>query len=640
MSEMLNQSVSGVRNQELSEEDVERVFERGGSLFRQLFDHSSIGMTVAAMSGQFLRVNPAFERFIGYTSDELTTMSFIDITHPEDIPLSEQIRIDIVNGVKPKEITEKRYLTKNGGTKWGSITRALVTDDHTGLELFVAQIQDVTEKVNAQRASDASEQRLAAFLNVAADRYWETDSEHRFVYISDPGWIHPRLSTDNLIGRTRWGIENSPVDPPWDAYRAILDRHEAFQDYEYHRIRPDGTESYIRTSGQPMFDGDGRFTGYRGINREISREITATQQAENKVKVAQQRLFDAMENIDAGIVLWDATGAFVYCNNFYIELQPEARDLTPGSRFEDFFDKVSKNHLSRIESEKDREAYLQSINERTDVGQDFDYPAVDGRWMRRRRQRLSDGAVVAFHTDITEQRRAENLKDEFVSLISHELRTPLTSVMGAVGLAMEGVTGEIPKETYDILEIAYRNCLALTEHVNNILDLSKIEAGEMVFNMAVVDVMPLVAEVIDLNSIFAEQLGCHYEMKSQLVGSKIFADPVRIGQTLTNLLSNAAKYAANSGAVDIGVTRRDGQIRISVTDRGNGIPHHLREKIFNRFTQAEETNNRNIGGTGLGLSIAKEIVEHHGGKIDFETEMGKGTTFYFELPEHDGASEK
>ena len=279
------------------------------------------------------------------------------------------------------------------------------------------------------------------------------------------------------------------------------------------------------------------------------------------------------------------------------------------------------------------------MSERRDVGQDFDYQAADGRWIRRRRQRLSDGAIVAFHTDITEQRRAENLKDEFVSLVSHELRTPLTSVMGAVGLAMEGITGEIPREAHDILEIAYRNCLTLTGHVNNILDLSKIEAGEMVFDMAALEVMPLVTETIELNSIFAEQLGCHYKINSQSAGSKIFADPIRIGQTLTNLLSNAAKYAPNSGAVDLDVARKDGKIRISVTDRGNGIPHHLREKIFNRFTQAEETNNRNTGGTGLGLSIAKEIVEYHGGKIDFETEIGKGTTFYFELPEYDGAAQ-
>lgn len=624
---------AGTAKDVMSEEDVDRLFQRGGSLFTQLFDNSTIGMTVAATTGQFLRVNPAFERFIGYSSAELTQMSYLDITHPDDIPLSVEIRDDIRKRLTPREVTEKRYLSKDGSVKWGSITRALVTDDETDLQLFVAQIQDVTEKVNSQNAHRESEQRLEAFLDAAADRYWETDAEHRYTYISAQLDSDQRPVSESMIGRRRWETESAMIsDPHWETYRALIAKQEPFKDYEYTRIRPNGTEAHIRTSGIPIINNNGEFCGYRGINREISHEITVSRQAENLAKMAQQRLFDAMENIDAGIILWDSESRFVYCNSFYTELQPAADKLVPGSRFKDYFKQVTGQRLKSFQTEKERLEYSENLGEVADVNRDFDYQAADGRWIRRRRQLLTDGSIVSFHTDITEQRRAENLKDEFVSLVSHELRTPLTSVMGAVGLAMEGVTGDIPQETHDMLEIAYRNCQTLTGHVNNILDLSKIEAGEMVFDMTLVEIMPLIEEAIELNSIFAAQLGCQYELQSGLAVSMVFADPVRISQVLTNLLSNAAKYAPQSGIIELAVTEDGGQIRISVTDHGKGIPHHLRDKIFDRFTQAEETNTRRSGGTGLGLSIAKEIVEYHDGRIDFETQIGDGTTFFFELP--------
>lgn len=632
---MTNQTPSGASTDDLSEEDVDRIFRQGDSLFCQLFDSSTIGMTVASTDARFLRVNPTFERFIGYSSAELLQLSLLDITHPDDIALSEEIRDNIPDGVQPVPVIEKRYITKDGITKWGSVTRTQVKDEETGTRLIVAQIQDVTDLVIFQSAQEATDKRLESYLNIAADRYWETDRQHRFVYLSAPTQEFPRLATGELLGRTRWEIENSSVNPPWDAYQAIMESHEPFNDYEYHRIRPDGSESNIRTSGEPIFDNEGNFEGYRGINREITKELGAYQLAENKFQLAQQRMFDAMEHLEAGIILWSKDLEFVYCNSYFRELQPELGPLlVPGAIFAEVAAQFDMLRLEGLEDAISRSVHREQAETRDSLNGVFDYSIADGRWIRARRQRLSDGSIISFHTDVTEQKRAVNLKDEFVSLISHELRTPLTSVMGAVGLVIEGITGKISDETAEMLKIAYRNCETLNRHVNDILDLSKIEAGEMLFNMEVVDVRGLIEKTVELNSIFAEQLECYYEVADGPDDVRIFGDPDRISQTLTNLLSNAAKHSPQHGGVTLSVERIDGHVRISVTDRGDGIPHRMRDKIFDRFTQAEETNNRKFGGTGLGLSIAKEIIHHHGGRINFTTQINSGTTFFFELPEY------
>ncbi len=249
--------------------------------------------------------------------------------------------------------------------------------------------------------------------------------------------------------------------------------------------------------------------------------------------------------------------------------------------------------------------------------------------MRLGERRLFTGIV----RDITERKKVDRLKNEFVSTVSHELRTPLTSIRGSLGLIAGGVAGEIPAQAKSLVDIAHNNCERLVRLINDILDIEKIESGKLVFDFHPVEIMQLMDEALEANQAYAEQFRVRYTFDGDLSGVKTLADKDRLMQVMANLLSNAAKFSPANDVVVVSVARHGREIRVSVTDHGTGIPEEFHHRIFQKFAQADASDTRQKGGTGLGLNISKAIIEKHGGEIGFKTQSGIGTTFYFDLPE-------
>ncbi len=244
-------------------------------------------------------------------------------------------------------------------------------------------------------------------------------------------------------------------------------------------------------------------------------------------------------------------------------------------------------------------------------------------------QRMFVGIV----RDITERKQVEKMKNEFISTVSHELRTPLTSIQGSLALIDKTRPEGLSEKHVRLLGIAHKNCVRLVRLINDILDIEKIESGRIEFDLSALELSPLVHQAIEANQSFADQFSVSLVLSRDLPGAMIHADSDRLTQVLTNLLSNAAKFSPEGGAVEVSLTRSDGGLRVEVADHGDGIPEEFRERIFSKFAQADSSSTRKRQGTGLGLSIAKAIVDKHGGRIGFDTETGAGTTFFFELPE-------
>ena len=232
----------------------------------------------------------------------------------------------------------------------------------------------------------------------------------------------------------------------------------------------------------------------------------------------------------------------------------------------------------------------------------------------------------------TELRRISDLKDEFVSSINHELRTPLTSIGASLKLLDAGVVGPLPEKGAELVQIASRNCDRLVRLINDVLDLQKIEAGEMPVAFERVSVSGLVARAIDDNLAFA----AHHDVRL-VVGSlpesdlAVDLDRDRILQVLTNLVSNAVKVSPVDAAVEIGAMSDGDGVLFEVVDSGPGIPDDLVPVLFERFSQAGGSD-RVQGGTGLGLAISRGLIEQHSGAIGFDTKRGEGTRFWFTLP--------
>jgi signal transduction histidine kinase len=229
---------------------------------------------------------------------------------------------------------------------------------------------------------------------------------------------------------------------------------------------------------------------------------------------------------------------------------------------------------------------------------------------------------------------ALRVKSDFLSTMSHELRTPLTSIRGAIDILVSGHFGELPKRMKSVVSIAQRNCGSLISLINDILDLQKIESGNMPYTIDKIDVVDLVRHSVATNGPYAEQLGIKLDFISESKPIVALGDFQRLSQVLSNILSNAAKFSAPKSNVTIIIAESEGRVRVSVCDTGIGLEEADAAKVFDRFSQIDATESRSFSGTGLGMNISRRIMEAHGGLISYTKNVGPGTTFFIEL---DGA---
>jgi PAS domain S-box-containing protein len=261
----------------------------------------------------------------------------------------------------------------------------------------------------------------------------------------------------------------------------------------------------------------------------------------------------------------------------------------------------------------------------------------DYRWVRAHGQATwnEQGQAVRMAgsiSDISERRRIEQIKAEFVSTVSHELRTPLTSISGSLSLLLGGALGEAPRAMQPMLEIAHKNTLRLVHLINDLLDIEKLAAGKVNFAFELLPLMPLIEQAIESTRVIGEQVGVALEQTERVDHVQVRVDRIRLQQVLGNFLSNAIKFSPPGAPVVIKASRHDHLVRVEISDRGPGVPAEFRTRIFQKFSQADSSDARQQAGTGLGLAISKELIERMNGRVGFTSEPGRGACFYFELP--------
>lgn len=384
-----------------------------------------------------------------------------------------------------------------------------------------------------------------------------------------------------------------------------------------------------------------RITNGSHLFAGIVRDITERKRVGEALRRSEERFDLAIRGSNDGLWDWDMNANRVYFSPRWKSMLGYAEDEM-GEALDEWRKRIFPDEVDRVMA--GLRAYLDGRTEHYQSEhrmrhKDGHYVWVLDRGIAQRDAEGKPYRMVGIHTDISKQKQMENLKSEFVSTVSHELRTPLTSIRGSLGLVAGGVTGELSVQARELIDVAYKNTERLLALINDILDIEKIQSGKMDYHFKPQALMPLIEQVIASNAGYAEQYNITYQLTAGLHGVMVNVDGERLMQVMSNLLSNAAKFSHAGGRVEVAVTVDKQRVRVAVTDHGVGIPDEFRERIFDKFTQADSSDTRHKGGTGLGLSISKAIIEMMHGELGFDSRIGVGTTFYCILPEWRGVEQ-
>ena len=349
----------------------------------------------------------------------------------------------------------------------------------------------------------------------------------------------------------------------------------------------------------------------------------------------EQRQRLSLATSGAGVGIWDYhvdTGQLIWDDNMFALYGIHASDFR--GAYEVWIEGVHPEDRSEARLQLERAVSGEGL---FDTEFRVVHPTGEVRWIKANGTVLRNTSgkalrVLGTNWDITERKRVELMKSQFISTVSHELRTPLTSIRGALGLVCSGQLGDFPEQTMSMLQIALRNSEHLTDLVNDLLDMEKLSSGEMCFEMCLQPLWPLVVEAVASSEAYAAQHQVSLQLLPGDESLQVQVDGHRLRQVMNNLLSNAAKFSPPQSEVTISVSVEEGRVRVSVHDQGTGIPPAFRTRIFQRFAQADASDTRKRGGTGLGLAISRDLIDRMGGEIGYHSPPGEGATFYFVLP--------
>ena len=361
-------------------------------------------------------------------------------------------------------------------------------------------------------------------------------------------------------------------------------------------------------------------------------EASRTQEQLRSEQIEIARLSQVASQMTSGVVITDLDGCIEWVNEEFTRLFGYRKEELLGARPHEILRQPWTNTSTD-------QAIESAVSRLSSVQVELDVADRSGRrfWVSMQSTPLKDEAghqrgFLVIVTDVSDRKRVERMKDEFVSTVSHELRTPLTSITGSLGLVAGGVAGPLPERAMELVTIAQKNSQRLTELINDLLDLEKLIEGGLPILPEPHALMPLLERALVDNTGYADQYGIEFAIGERADDAMVDVDSLRLMQILSNLLSNAAKFSAPGGRVTVNATVVGDDVRVDVVDRGVGISDDFRDRVFEKFSQADSSDTRARGGSGLGLAITRVLVERMGGTIGFDSVEGAGSTFHFTLP--------
>jgi PAS domain S-box-containing protein len=672
---MLVESMAGRDKAESAHEESEK-------RFRATFEHAAVGIALISPDGHWMSTNNKMCEIVGYSSDELATLTFKDVTHPDDLKLQLAHVDQMVAGEIESYSLEKRYIRKGGDIAWINLTVALVRKTDGSPDYFISIVEDINARKQAQAALQAREANLSEAQRLAHLGNWTwdvTSNVHTWsielynIYGRDPKLppaIYPEVK--GYFPDASWSALSTHIEH-------CLENGTPYQcDAEI--IRGDGTRGWITVRGEASLDASSKVVELHGTVQDITdRKQTEHELAAHREKLEElvgartrelaeanrslvqhaAEITDLYDRAPCGYHSLTGDGIVVAVNETELGMLGYSREEFVGHHIHDFMTAESRALFHRRFPEFKRTGEVRDL--------DFDFvrkdgtvlPVLvsgyllrgrDGSFLASRATMVDNSEGKARALQIAEMqtelaRRAEaaelatQAKSDFLANMSHEIRTPMNAIIGLTELASRSAIEDAQKEQLRKVKFAARHLLQI---LNDILDLSKIEAGKLqiserkfllkdLFN----DAMTLIADKAE-----AKGLMLRHEIDPALEDA-LAGDALRIAQILINFASNAVKFTEHGSiAFRARLIREDAQglvMHCEVADTGIGIETASLDRLFDAFEQADSSTARRFGGTGLGLAISRRLAALMGGEAGAQSTLGAGSTFWFTVRIRRGA---
>jgi PAS domain S-box-containing protein len=545
---------------------------------RAIFNQAAVGIALASLDGHFIDLNRRFSEILGYSEAELHAMTFSDLTHPDDREITVASVRQLLAGEIPEYTLEKRYLRKGGGVVW-SLTTVTLMRDSAGRPLrFIGVIEDITQRKNAEAALH-EERRILEILN-------ETGK-----------LLASQLDLQSLVQAVTDAATKLSGAEFGAFFYNVTDEHgDAFLLYTL--------------SGAPreLFAnlGNPRATALFGPTFRGGPPI---------------RLDDVLGDPRYGTMAPHhgmPKGHLPVRSYLAVPVKSRSGEVIGGLFFGHSQTGVFTERAERLVSGVAAQAGI----------------AIDNARLYEAAQRAADERTALLESERAARSAAERLsevKDEFLATLSHELRTPLNAILGWSQVLRTGRKNEA--DIVRGLETIDRNARVQAQLIEDLLDMSRINSGNLLLEIGTADPAAVIDAAIETVRPAADGKGIRISRDLDPAVRSLPADPGRLQQVIWNLLSNAIKFTPRDGEATIATRRAGANLEISVTDTGIGIAPDFLPYLFERFRQGDSSTTRRFGGLGLGLSIVKSLVEMHGGSVSASSKgEGHGTTITVQLP--------
>ena len=622
--------------------------------YKQLLENSPAIVYSFSMKRGGIYYSSQTTKIMGYSSEYLYANPRLwnDLIHLEDRATVAAAMAEFKRGT-PFNI-EYRIKNSQGNWLWFN-DRSIGQREEDGDVIIDGIALDITERKMEQLRLFESERRFRDIVNSSVDWIWEVDAAARYTYVSETVQNLLGYTAEEILGKTLFDFM-----PPEEAERVgplfadIVARRKVFRDFENINRHKDGTLRYVLTNGAPIVDNDGNLLGYRGLDRDI----TETKLSAEAIQVSEARLRRAELasksgnwelHLDSKTMIASEGASKLYGVKPY-EFDFATVQQIPLPEYRPFLDAALNNLIEKnepydvgfkirtVDTEEIRDIHSIAQYDKANrilfgIIRDVTDQKQTEAELDQYREHLEE--LVASRTvELAEAKNAAEVanlaKSVFLSNMSHEIRTPLNGIIGMTHILRRCGVTPVQADRLSKIDTSAEHLLST---INDILDLSKIEAGKVVLEETPVTISNLLSNVNSIMSTRAQAKGLHLRIDTDSLPPGLLGDPTRLQQALLNYVANAIKFT-ETGGITLRTFKLDENaesvlVRFEVQDTGIGISSEALKRLFTTFEQADNSTNRKYGGTGLGLAITRRLAELMGGEAGVESTPGVGSTFWF-----------